>query len=120
VVEDEAGVRSMVREALSQRGYRVLEARNGEEALRVFAEHGNNIDLLLMDVVMPKGGGLEVAEKLRAHTPKILLMSGYTDRINEIEESKFHLLHKPFAPDTLAQRIREVLDKKSAAASGHK
>ncbi|MGO9442402.1 MAG: ATP-binding protein [Terriglobales bacterium] len=116
VVEDEAGVRSMVRETLSQRGYKVLEARNGEEALRVFAEQGNNIDLLLMDVVMPKGGGLDVAEKLRAHTPKILLMSGYTDRINEIEESKFHLLHKPFAPDTLAQRIREVLDKKSAAA----
>ena len=118
VVEDEAGLRSMVRETLSQRGYRVLEARNGEEALRVFAEQGNNIDLLLMDVVMPKGSGLDVAEQLRAHTPKILLMSGYTDRINEIEESKFHLLHKPFAPDTLAQRIREVLDKKSAAARG--
>jgi signal transduction histidine kinase/ActR/RegA family two-component response regulator len=113
VVEDEAGVRSMVREALSQRGYKVLEARNGEEALRVFEEQGRNIDLLLMDVVMPSGGGLDVAEKLRAHSPKILLMSGYTDRINEIEKSRFHLLHKPFAPDTLAQRIREVLDKKS-------
>jgi signal transduction histidine kinase/ActR/RegA family two-component response regulator len=120
VVEDEAGVRSMVRETLSQRGYKVIEARNGEEALRLFEEQGNNIDLLLMDVVMPKGGGLDVAEKLRARTPKILLMSGYTDRINEIEESKFHLLHKPFAPDTLAQRIREVLDKKSAAACGQK
>jgi signal transduction histidine kinase/ActR/RegA family two-component response regulator len=116
VVEDEAGVRGMVRETLSQRGYKVLEARNGEEALRVYEEHGKNIDLLLMDVVMPKGGGLDVAEKLRAHTPKILLMSGYTDRINEIEKSRFNLLPKPFAPDTLAQRIREVLDKKSAAA----
>lgn len=118
VVEDEAGLRNMVRETLSQRGYRVLEARNGEEALQLFNEQGNNIDLLLLDVVMPKGGGLDVAEKLRAYTPKILLMSGYTDRINEIEQSKFHLLHKPFAPDTLAQRIREILDKK--AESGHR
>ena len=67
---------------------------------------------------MPKGGGLDVAEKLRPYTPKILLMSGYTDRINEIEQSKFHLLHKPFAPDTLAQRIREVLDQKAASAHG--
>jgi signal transduction histidine kinase/ActR/RegA family two-component response regulator len=118
VVEDEAGVRGMVRETLSQRGYKVLEARNGDEALRVFEEQGKNIDLLLMDVVMPKGGGLEVAEKLRARTPRILLMSGYTDRINEIEKSRFHLLPKPFAPDTLAQRIREVLDKKAATADG--
>jgi len=112
VVEDEAGLRSMVRETLSQRGYKVLEARDGEEAVRLFHEQGKNIDLLLMDVVMPKGGGLDVAEKLRPHTPKILLMSGYTDRINEIEKSRFQLLHKPFAPDTLAQRIREILDQK--------
>ncbi|HVP52024.1 MAG TPA: ATP-binding protein [Terriglobales bacterium] len=117
VVEDEAGVRNMVREALVQRGYKVLEARNGEEALRVFEEQGRNIDLLLMDVVMPKGGGLDVAERLRACSPKILLMSGYTDRINEIEKSRFHLLYKPFAPDTLAQRIREVLDRRSATSS---
>jgi len=115
VVEDEAGLRGMVRETLSQRGYKVLEARNGEEALRLFEEQGKNIDLLLMDVVMPKGGGLDVAEKLRPRTPKILLMSGYTDRINEIEKSRFHLLQKPFAPDTLAQRIREVLDQKTGA-----
>lgn len=115
VVEDEAGLRSMVRESLSQRGYKVLEARNGEEALRLFEEQGKSIDLLLMDVVMPKGGGLDVAEKLRPRTPKILLMSGYTGRINEIEKSRFHLLQKPFAPDTLAQRIREVLDEKPGA-----
>ena len=117
VVEDEAGLRGMVRETLSQRGYRVLEARNGEEALRLYEEQGQNIDLLLMDVVMPKGGGLDVAEKLRPYQPKILLMSGYTDRINEIEKSKFHLLPKPFAPYTLALRIREVLDQKAATAN---
>ena len=117
VVEDEAGLRGMVRETLSQRGYKVLEARNGEEAVRLFEEQSQNIDLLLMDVVMPKGGGLDVAEKLRPHAPKILLMSGYTDRINEIEKSRFHLLQKPFAPDTLALRIREVLDQKQPPLS---
>jgi signal transduction histidine kinase/ActR/RegA family two-component response regulator len=113
VVEDEAGVRGMVRETLAQRGYKVIEARNGEEALQLFEEQGENIDLLLMDVVMPKGGGLDIAEKLSPHSPRILLMSGYTDRISEIEKSRFQLLPKPFAPDTLARRIREVLDKKS-------
>ncbi len=113
LVEDEPGVRSMVRRALESHGYSVLEAGHGEEALRVVARHTGRIDLLLSDVVMPGMNGRELAEKLTAVRPdlRVLLMSGYTDDTalrRGIHTSR--LMHKPFTPDTLAVRVREALD----------
>jgi len=82
LVEDEQGVRDLVRDVLQARGYTILEARHGIEALAVARRHRGPIDLLLTDVVMPRMGGPELAECLAARQPglKVLYMSGYTER----------------------------------------
>jgi two-component system, cell cycle sensor histidine kinase and response regulator CckA len=112
VVEDEEGVRNIIRDTLRSRGYEVLIANNGEEALRLLQEHAGNIPLVLADVVMPKVGGLDLALKLHASPlgPKVLLMSGYTDLINEIENAKLPLLRKPFTADELVFSLRTLLE----------
>jgi len=111
VVEDEEGVRNMIRDTLQLRGYTVILATNGEEAMQTMHDHRGSIDLVLSDVVMPKLGGLDLAVRLGASTrnARVLLMSGYTERINEIEDAKLPLIRKPFSPDKLVQRIHEML-----------
>src|SRR6185295_8082336 len=81
LVEDEDGVRSLARLVLESHGYSVLEAGNGEQALRMCQRSGRPIDLLATDVVMPHMSGPELARRLEASQPKmrVLLMSGYTD-----------------------------------------
>ncbi len=115
LVEDEEGVRQLARGFLEQRGYRVLEARNGADALTVAAAHAGAIHLLITDMVMPGMRGHELAEKLLAARPqiKVLCISGYTDGgIQENGElgpcSAF--LEKPFGSDALARKVREVLN----------
>ncbi len=73
LVEDEPAVRQLFAQALARAGYRVHEARNGQEALKVFDQHGDSVDLLLTDVRMPFMGGLELAQQLRARrkTPEV-------------------------------------------------
>ena len=114
VVEDQRGVRQLAVRALRGWGYRVLEADNGETALAVIGEHGDAIDLLLSDVVMPKMSGTELAARFREACPgaRVLLMSGYTDETanrHGVLESGHALLQKPFTPDMLVLRVREVL-----------
>jgi PAS domain S-box-containing protein len=116
LVEDEEAVRVLARKTLQSFGYRVLEAINGEEALRVVAKGRDKIHLLLTDVVMPGMSGREVAERLSPLFPglKILYMTGYADTAivhHGILEPGTALLLKPFKPDGLAQKVREVLDK---------
>jgi signal transduction histidine kinase/ActR/RegA family two-component response regulator len=115
VVEDEQGVCNMVRDTLELRGYRVLLASSGEEALQTLQDAGAKIDLVLADVVMPKLGGLDLAIRINAfeRCTRILLMSGYTDRINEIEKAGIPLLRKPFSPEKLALAIREVFQQET-------
>jgi YesN/AraC family two-component response regulator len=97
----------------------VLEASNGEEALRVVQDHvGEKIHLLLTDVVMPGMSGSELAERLRSlHAEiRVLYMSGYTDNSivhHGILKSGIDFLQKPFSPEVLAQKVRKVLDKDS-------
>jgi CheY-like chemotaxis protein len=115
VVEDEPAVRAIARDALRLRGYRVLEAPDGPSAIEVAAEAGRSIDLLVTDVVMPGMSGRVLAERLVAERPglRVLYMSGYTDDAigqHGVLEPGLHYLQKPFAPDTLARRVREVLD----------
>ena len=115
VVEDEAQVANIVVQLLRERGYRVLEAANGLEALRVAEAHQGLIDLLVTDVVMPQVGGRELAERLRAQRPqlKVLFTSGYTsDAIvhHGVLERNIEFLSKPFDAVTLGLRVREVLD----------
>ena len=115
VVEDEPAVRDVVRAMLERRGYTVLLASDGEQALRLARSHSGRIDLLLTDVVLPRTNGRRVAELLSMERPgiKVLYMSGYTEdaMLNHgaLDEGVI-LVEKPFTDLTLAQRIRELLD----------
>ena len=113
VVEDDVSVREISVRALRARGYQVVEAANGIEALSLAERLGHRIDLLVTDMVMPQMGGLDLAEKLRANRPRLraLFTSGYTEdnasQLRGIEDARF--LQKPFTGSALARRVREVL-----------
>ena len=115
LVEDESSVRRLVAEVLSRQGYTVLEAITGEDALRVAQEHqGEEIDLLLTDVVMPQMGGKELADRLWSRFPEIevIFMSGYSGESVErhgVSDTGIHFLPKPFTPETVAKKVRETL-----------
>jgi two-component system cell cycle sensor histidine kinase/response regulator CckA len=112
LVEDEPAVRQLFAQALTRAGYRVYEARNGQEALKVFDQHGDTIDLLLTDIRMPFMGGTELAQQLRARrqTLKLLCVSGYSGGPQSDLTSDF--LAKPFSRDDLLAKVREVLDRR--------
>src|ERR1035437_9263862 len=114
-VEDEDGVRRIVKIALESAGYRVIEARNGREALEAVRRHAGAIHLVVTDVVMPEMSGRELAERIVKVHPGvgILYMSGYMDDAvmrHGIVESGVAFLQKPFTPLALARKVREVLD----------
>ena len=113
LVEDEPMVRGLVRTMLRSRGYTVLEASSGEEAMERFAGRLDDIQLLLTDVVMPGINGRVLAETLTTRRPslKVLFMSGYTeDAVLGAQRRDVQFLQKPFAPDVLRAKVREVLD----------
>ena len=111
LVEDEPAVRQLFSLALTRAGYRVHEARNGQEAMKVFDQHGDVIDLLLTDMRMPFMGGAELARQLRTRrkTLKLLCISGYAGG-GEVEFPE-DFLAKPFSRDQLLAKVREVLDR---------
>jgi CheY-like chemotaxis protein len=118
LVEDEETVRSVAREVLQMVGYTVLEAATGEEALQRAEQHSGTIHLLLTDVVMPGMSGRDLAERLIIDYPalEVLYLSGYTDEAiahHGVVHAGINLLHKPFTPDALARRVREVLDQQA-------
>jgi two-component system, cell cycle sensor histidine kinase and response regulator CckA len=115
LVEDEPSVRRLVRRVLLMDGYTVLEAGSGEEALRIVGDRHEPIDLLLSDVVMPGMSGPQIAEAIRPRHPSlsVIFMSGYADdaiRHHGTLEPGTSFIAKPFTPDGLRQRVREVLD----------
>jgi len=115
VVEDDDALRNLGREILERQGYRVLDAGNGIEALRISEEHRGQIHLMITDVVMPKMGGKKVADRLQQLYPqmKVIYMSGYTDNSiahHGILAPGLNFLQKPFSPEVLARKVREVLD----------
>ena len=118
VVEDERMIRELVVRALRARGYHVLQAEDGREALDVAAAHDGVIDLLLSDVVMPRMGGPEAARRLKESRPDLrcLFMSGYPAEqmfgAGAPEGSEF--LPKPLTPDEVCRRIRRLLDRDGA------
>ena len=115
LLEDEEVVRTLAAHVLRRHGYRVIEAADGEEGLACSASFGGAIDLLLTDVVMPRRGGLEVARRLCAErtTLRVLFMSGFTedsDILRGLRDDQLAFLPKPFTPDALLRRVRQVLD----------
>jgi DNA-binding NtrC family response regulator len=117
-VEDEIEVRKLVAEILKGQGYEVIEASDGEEAVKVARENiGKKIHLLLTDVVMPGMSGRELAVALGLQHPniKVLYMSGYTNNaiVNHgVLEEGVNYIQKPFTLDALARKVREVLDQR--------
>ncbi len=115
LAEDEESVRTLTRVVLEMHGYTLLEAGDGEEAVRVCGEHEGRIDLLISDVVMPGLGGRELADRVAAMRPglRILYLSGYTDDAvvrHGVLQAETAFLQKPFTVDALACKVREVLD----------
>ncbi|PYP56387.1 MAG: hybrid sensor histidine kinase/response regulator [Gemmatimonadetes bacterium] len=115
LVEDAAAVRAVTKQVLERHGYAVLEAPGGEAAVRLAQRHRGPIHLLLTDVVMPRVSGRELAEQLARVRPdtRVLYASGYTDDSvvrHGILESGTAYLQKPFSPESLARKVREVLD----------
>ncbi len=115
LAEDEDQVRQIAGLILREAGYRVLEARTPGEALEIVGSHSGSIDLLLTDVVMPKLNGRQLAERIQPLRPrmKVLFMSGYTDDVvlqHGILDSAMAFIQKPFTPDSLTRRVRQVLD----------
>jgi hypothetical protein len=119
LVEDEALVRNLMSEVLRKRGYRVIECANGREALVRAPQQGGRINLLVTDIVMPGMSGIELSRQLTRGHPelRVLFVSGYTEELlggRNAEWLATPFLQKPFTPDTLARRVREVLDAPAA------
>ena len=115
LVEDEDAVRSFAARALATRGYRVLEASSGVQALDVMSEHGGDVDIVVSDVVMPEMDGPTLLKHLRKTNPqiKIIFVSGYAEeafRNNLSEDEKFTFLPKPFSLKQLAAAVKEALE----------
>ncbi len=114
LVEDEESVRQLVRETLESKGYKVLEAENGEAALQIVSDYSGKIDMLITDVVMPGMSGRELSARLCASYPqtKVLYLSGYTEDaiVHEgVIDPDTAFLQKPFTLQTLSRKVREVL-----------
>jgi CheY-like chemotaxis protein len=115
LVEDAPRVREVVREILEMNGYRVIEARHGQEAIELGQRHPGRIQLMVTDVVMPQMSGRELAQHFARARPdmRVLFMSGYTDNAivrHGVLETGTAFISKPFTPDALAAKVREVLE----------
>jgi signal transduction histidine kinase/ActR/RegA family two-component response regulator len=122
LVEDEQGVRELIRDFLTRCGYAVIEAPLATDAIAQFERHAEEIALLITDVVMPQMNGRMLAERLLAARPtlKVLYMSGYTDDqllVHEVAAGA-GFIQKPFTPDVLARKVREVLDARPRRRGG--
>jgi two-component system cell cycle sensor histidine kinase/response regulator CckA len=122
LVEDEEGVRHVVERILRLKGYSVLTARDGQEALQMGRDHPDPIDLLLTDVAMPVMGGRELAENLVPVHPemRILFMSGHTEDgvvTRGVKESVINFIQKPFRAEQLLTKVRELLAQPTPGAT---
>jgi len=114
IAEDNAEVRQFMMEALRQCGYKTIEAVDGEDAINKF-NHGQNIELIILDSVMPKKNGREVYENIRKINSniKVLFTSGYTDDIileKEVEHNALNFIAKPMSLNMFIQKVRDILD----------
>ncbi len=123
LAEDDDAIRKLVHLMLKKSGYTVLQARHGSEALPICEGHQGPIHLLVTDVVMPHLGGGELARRLLTLRPeiKVLYLSGYTDEAvvrHGVQSAETSFLQKPFSPDALIRKVREVLDGSKVPCPG--
>jgi two-component system, cell cycle sensor histidine kinase and response regulator CckA len=116
LVDDHAPARKSMQRILYNAGYRVLNAPSGKRALEIFADHSQDIDLLVADWMMPGMNGRELADTLRRQNPglRVLLISGYHDDPTKSATPSVKLIRKPFSGTALIERIREVLDSRNS------
>jgi CheY-like chemotaxis protein len=119
LVEDDEGVRALNKRVLQACGYEVLEASRGDAALRACEAHAGPIDILVTDVVMPGGGGRQLADQLRVLQEhlKVLYVSGYTDDAvlrHGVLHAEVNFLQKPFTSSALTNKVRNILDSADA------
>jgi hypothetical protein len=114
-VEDEAFVRDVTCEVLQSAGYRILSAKNTAEAMRLYEQNKDEIQLLISDVVLPGETGCALACKLRRQNPflNILLVTGYAEKMGLKETKPEEFLAKPFSTETLLRRVGQLLDPSS-------
>ena len=115
LVEDDESLRKLVQIVLEQNGYKILEAINGEDALRVAEAYDGPIDMIITDVVMPRVGGRELINRLQPVYPdiKVIFMSGHTDSTiahHGLLETGINFIQKPFSIRELAKKVREILN----------
>jgi CheY-like chemotaxis protein len=116
LVEDEAGVRQLSKRILDHAGYHVLEAANGNEAERLFAQHADSIDLVVTDVIMPGCGGPELLSRLQVQVPalRVLFMSGYSEQSaanRTTIDRGLPFVQKPFTAAEFVRHVRSALDQ---------
>ena len=116
VAEDETNVRDFIKEVLTRYGYKVIEATDGEDAIKALHTHNDKIQLALLDVIMPKKDGKMVYQEIKKVIPytKVIFISGYATDIlykKGIIEEGINFISKPMSPDELLIKVREVLDK---------
>jgi DNA-binding NtrC family response regulator len=116
--EDDDLVRYLAVAALASSGYRMIEAVQGEEALKATAEHSGPIHLLVTDIIMPKMGGVELAQRFLELRPgaRVLYISGYAGDALSTGGPSLEVLQKPFTSDALLGRVREILDAPAVEA----
>ena len=115
IAEDDAQVRVLTRKILEKAGYHVIEAADGFEAVNLFRDNQDKIQLLILDVIMPKKNGKECCDEIKKLAPgmKVIFTSGYTANIihkKGILDEGIDLILKPVSPNQLLKKIREVLD----------
>jgi CheY-like chemotaxis protein len=116
VAEDNSQLRALIKEVLERKGYNVIQATDGDDAVRKFKERKDGIDLLILDVVMPKMNGKEAYEEITRLRPdaKAFFTSGYTGDVvlgKGIRDELVNYISKPLSPNDLLLKVREVLDK---------
>jgi CheY-like chemotaxis protein len=124
LVDDEPMVRDLGNEILRSYGYQVVLACDGLEALEIYESRGADIDLVVLDLLMPKLGGKDTLTRLRELNPaaKVLICSGYGSRENELQQmmaSGVNLVQKPFKPEELVSAVRQVLDGETGTKVNH-
>jgi PAS domain S-box-containing protein len=118
VAEDDADVRELIKEVLDSFGYKVIEAQDGEDAVKVYNENKDKVQLLILDVIMPKKNGKDVYDEIRQIRPHIraIFTSGYNEDVihkKGILEGGLDFISKPISIDTLLRKVRDVLDKEN-------
>jgi two-component system, cell cycle sensor histidine kinase and response regulator CckA len=120
LADDHDGICEMARSVLQAKGYRVVVAHDGEEAVQVFAAHRNEISLVLLDVIMPRRSGPEVYSAIKALKPNVAVVfaTGYSNEtatLADLVQRGITVLRKPYSPALLSRRVREVLDAAAPA-----